>query len=192
MTLSWWAPSESKLTNLSGSLTSTSKVIVTINPNLALTLNGTSGSDTLTGGSGDDTLQGNGGNDRLIGNSGDDLLDGGAGNDILTGGLGNDTLDLDNHTSTDTVFYSFGDGYDIVNRFVRGRVGDQLSFSGIAHIDVVRMNANTELRIGDGVTGNAGFATGELLMTLQGTTGFTSSNINDNLANTNTAQFRFS
>jgi hypothetical protein len=109
----------------------------------------------------------------------------------LTGGLGNDTLNLGSDTNTDTVFYSQGDGYDIVTRFVRGRGGDLLSFSNIPYLDVVRVNSNTELRVGDGVAGNAGFGSGELLMTLQGTTGFSAVNINDNLATSNTALFRF-
>jgi hypothetical protein len=110
----------------------------------------------------------------------------------LTGGAGNDILSLGNNdNSPDTVFYTRGDGSDVVKEFVRAKGGDLLSFSGIADIDVVKLGTNTEFRLGDGITGNAGFGTGDLLVTLQGRTGFTTSNIADSLASTNTAHFSF-
>jgi hypothetical protein len=66
-----------------------------------------------------------------------------------------------------------------------------LSFSRITHIDVVKSGQNTEFRISDGIAGNQGFGTQELLMTLEGTTGFNALNISNNLALTNTTQFLF-
>jgi Ca2+-binding RTX toxin-like protein len=150
-----------------------------------------SAGNILDGGDGNDTLTGGIGNDTLFGGNGTDSLVGGLGSDLFTGGTGNDVLDLGKDTNTDTIFHSSGDGSDVVKQFVRGKGGDLLSFSGIANIDVVRLGTNTELRIGDDITGNAGFGSGSLLMTLQGTTGFTASNIADNLTSTNTAHFGF-
>jgi Ca2+-binding RTX toxin-like protein/subtilase family serine protease len=147
----------------------------------------------LDGGDGNDTLTGGIGNDNLFGGNGNDNLVGGFGSDLLTGGIGNDTLSLGNNDgSPDTVFYTRGDGSDLVKEFVRAKGGDLLSFSGIADIDVVKLGTNTEFRIGDGIAGNTGFGTGELLITLQGRTGFTASNIADSLASSNTAHFGFS
>jgi Ca2+-binding RTX toxin-like protein len=147
----------------------------------------------LDGGDGNDTLTGGIGNDTLFGGIGNDNLVGGLGSDLLTGGKGNDTLSLGNNDgSPDTVFYTRGDGSDLVKEFVRAKGGDLLSFSGIADIDVVKLGTNTEFRIGDGIAGNTGFGTGELLITLQGRTGFTASNIADSLASINTAHFGFS
>jgi trimeric autotransporter adhesin len=147
----------------------------------------------LDGGDGNDTLTGGNGNDTLFGGIGNDNLVGGLGSDLLTGGKGNDTLSLGNNDgSPDTVFYTRGDGSDVVKEFVRAKGGDLLSFSGIADIDVVKLGTNTEFRIGDGISGNTGFGTGELLITLQGRTGFTASNIADSLASSNTTHFGFS
>jgi hypothetical protein len=56
----------------------------------------------------------------------------------------------------------------------------------------VKLGTNTEFRLRDGITGNGGFGTGDLLITLQGRTGFTASNIADSLASSNTANFGFS
>ncbi|MGA7937001.1 MAG: calcium-binding protein, partial [Kovacikia sp.] len=147
----------------------------------------------LDGGDGNDTLTGGIGNDTLLGGNGNDSLVGGLGSDLLTGGKGNDTLSLGNNdNSPDTVFYTRGDGSDVVKEFVRAKGGDLLSFSGIADIDVVKLGTNTEFRIGDGIAGNTGFGTGELLITPQGRTGFTVSNMADNLASSNTAYLGFS
>jgi hypothetical protein len=109
----------------------------------------------------------------------------------VIGDLGNDILDLGKDSNPDTVFYSRGDGSDVVKQFVRGMGGDFLSFSGIADIDVVKLGTNTEFRVGDGITGNTGFGTGNLLMTLQGTTGFNTLTISNNLSSSNTSQFWF-
>jgi Ca2+-binding RTX toxin-like protein len=136
------------------------------------------------GGIGNDTLFGGNRNDNLVGGLSSDLLAGGTGNDILS--VGN------NDNSPDTVFYSRGDGSDIVKEFVRGPGKDLLSFSSIADIDVVKLGTNTEVRLGDGITGNAGFGTGDLLITLQGKIGFMASNIADSLASGNTTYFSFS
>jgi trimeric autotransporter adhesin len=152
-----------------------------------------SAGNVLDGGDGNDTLTGGIGNDTLFGGNGNDSLVGGLGSDLLTGGIGNDTLSLGNNdNSPDTVFYTRGNGSDVVKQFVRGKGGDLLSFSGIADIDVVKLGSNTEFRLGDGIAGNAGFGSGSLLMTLQGTTGFTATNIADNFASSNTAHLGFS
>lgn len=59
---------------------------------LALTINGTSASDSLSGFNiTKDTLSGNAGDDYLYGYGGDDTLNGGTGHDYLAGGTGNDT-----------------------------------------------------------------------------------------------------
>jgi Ca2+-binding RTX toxin-like protein len=155
-------------------------------------LTGNSGNNLLTGYAGDDSLSGGSGNDTLLGGDGNDILTGGVGGDVLTGGLGNDTLNLTKDTNQDVIFYAKGDGQDTVQNFVRGVGGDLLSFSGITAIDVVKSGKNTQFRLSDGIASNPGFGKGELLMTLQGTTGFTSANIADDLATTNAAQFWFS
>jgi hypothetical protein len=118
----------------------------------------------------------------LTGTSGNDILIGGANSDTFNGGLGNDTLYLGlNDNAVDNVNYASGDGTDTVYQFVRGVGGDKLNFTGIANLDVVTLGANTEVRIGDGIAANTGFGTGQLLVTLSGTSGFTSANANINL-----------
>jgi Ca2+-binding RTX toxin-like protein len=191
--------------------TSTTRVTVTVKPivNPPRTLKGTIKNDTLVGGNRNDTLTGSGGNDVLLGNAGNDSLNGGggsdsllggSGNDILAGdvgsdtligGVGNDTLDLGRDKNQDTVVYNQGDGTDVIKNFLRGVGGDSLSFSGITAIDVVKVGRNTEFRLGDGIAGNVGFGKGELLVTLQSTTGFTAANINDNLVVSNITDFWF-
>lgn len=118
----------------------------------------------LNGLGGNDVLHGNAGNDTLLGGEGNDLLSGYAGGDDLIGGLGNDELRLGTDKTVDTVRYSAGDGVDIVHEFMGN---DQIVFMNIAAIDVVVANGNTELRVGDGISGNAGFGSGALLMTLR-------------------------
>jgi Ca2+-binding RTX toxin-like protein len=147
--------------------------------------------DVINGQRGNDTLWGLSGNDTLRGGLGDDTLYGGRGADVLVGGLGNDTLYLGRDYQQDTVIYRNGDGTDVVNEFRRGRNGDLLSFEGISGIDVVSSGSSTSFRLSDGITGNNGFGSGELLLTLQGTTGFKSNNIGLNLAGSNTSQLLF-
>jgi Ca2+-binding RTX toxin-like protein len=121
-------------------------------------------------------------NNIIVGNSGNNSLTGGFGSDILVGGDGNDTLFLGlNDGATDKVVYNLGDGSDSVNQFLRGVGGDILQFNGIAAIDVRTVGVNTQFRLGDGVGGNARFGNGSVLLTLNGITGFTASNINDNI-----------
>jgi Ca2+-binding RTX toxin-like protein len=117
----------------------------------------------------------------LLGGNGNDSLVGSSGSDLLTGGKGNDTLSLGNN-----------DGSDIVKQFVRGKGGDLLSFSGIANIDVVKLGTNTEFRTSDGIVGNIGFGSGDLLLTLQRTTGFNALTISNSLSSSNTSQLWFS
>lgn len=147
--------------------------------------------DVINGQRGNDTLWGLGGNDTLRGGLGDDNLYGGRGADILTGGLGDDTLYLGRDWQQDTVIYRNGDGTDSVNEFRTGRYGDLLSFEDISAVDVVSSGSSTSFRLSDGITGNDGFGSGDLLLTLQGTTGFQANNIGLNVAGTNTSQFLF-
>ncbi len=156
--------------------------------NLTLTRNSTingTGNDLnniITGNNRNNILDGGFGADTLIGDRGNDTLIGGFGTDTLVGGFGNDTLFLGlNDGATDTVVYSLGDGSDVVHQFLRGFGGDLLQFNNIAAVDVRTVGGNTQFRLGDGVTGNGGFANGSLLLTLNGVTGFASSNINDNI-----------
>ncbi|MBE9112796.1 hypothetical protein IQ273_25745 [Nodosilinea sp. LEGE 07298] len=156
----------------------------------------------------DDVINGQGGNDRLYGLSGDDILRGGDGNDtlfggrgadILVGGAGDDTLylgrDMPSGTlrdrDIDTVIYRLGDDSDVVHQFTAGAGGDRLQFEGIAAIDVVSHGSSTFFRSGDGVANNDGFGSGQLLMELRHTSGFTANNIGLNLASGNTAQLLF-
>jgi hypothetical protein len=147
------------------------------------------GNETLPGGDGNDTLIGGNIDDTLIGGVGNDTLTGGGGDDTLIGGIGNDTINLD--LGRDTFLYTINDGTDIINQFTIGANGDFISFDGIPFIDVVVNGANTELHVGDGIAGNLGLGTGDLLVTLVGTTGLTAANIGVNLAATNRAQLLF-
>jgi hypothetical protein len=64
---------------------------------------------------------------------------------------------------------------------VRGVGGDKLNFTGIANFDVITSGTSTLIRVGDGIGGNTGFATGQLLVTLSGTSGFIAADANVNL-----------
>ncbi|WP_414578821.1 matrixin family metalloprotease [Anabaena sp. CCY 9402-a] len=144
------------------------------------------GNDEIFGGAGNDYIDTGFGNDKAWGGAGNDTIYGGAGLDILSGGTGNDKLYLGlNDNAADIVKYTFGDGTDTIYQFVRGVGGDQLQFTGIAKIDVVKLGTSTQLRIGDGLAGNTGFGTGQLLATISGTSGFTSSDVNVNLFGAN-------
>ncbi|MCW9682287.1 hypothetical protein FJR41_016045, partial [Dolichospermum planctonicum UHCC 0167] len=70
---------------------------------------------------------------------------------------------------------------DTVYHFVRGAGGDRLNFTGIASFDVITSGTSTLVRAGDGIIGNAGFGTGQSLVTLSGTSGFNSTNASLNL-----------
>jgi parallel beta-helix repeat protein len=151
------------------------------------TINGTGNSlnNTITGNAAANILRGEAGNDTLIGGAGNDTLRGGLGSDTLIGGLGNDTLSLGNDSAVDIVRYAVGDGSDTISRFVRGVGGDQIRFTGIGSIDVIRLGSNTHLRMSDGITGNSGFGSGQLLANLSGTTGFNAGDVNVNLFGAN-------
>ena len=64
---------------------------------------------------------------------------------------------------------------------MRGAGGDKLNFTNIANFDVITSGTSTLVQVWDGIAGNAGFGTGQLLMTLSGTSGFNSTNANLNL-----------
>jgi Ca2+-binding RTX toxin-like protein len=139
------------------------------------TINGTGNelNNSITGNTADNVLTGGLGNDTLTGNAGADTLIGGFGNDSLYLGL--------NDNAVDNVNYVLGDATDTVYQFVRGVGGDQLNFTGIANFDVITSGTSTLVRVGDGIGGNTGFGTGQLLVTLSGTSGFNSTNANINL-----------
>ncbi|NJN88840.1 MAG: hypothetical protein HC881_24355 [Leptolyngbyaceae cyanobacterium SL_7_1] len=82
-------------------------------------------------------------------------------------------------------------GIDTVQNFERGVNNDLFTFQGIAAIDVVTVGSDTQFRLSNGIQNNAGFGTGDLLVTLQGTTGFTADTIAANVRFDNTAQFLF-
>lgn len=50
---------------------------------------------------------------------------------------------------------------------------------------MVKSGTSTQLRVSDGIGGNSGFGTGDILATLSGTTGFTKSDFNVNLFGAN-------
>ncbi|MBE9256247.1 cadherin domain-containing protein [Dolichospermum sp. LEGE 00246] len=135
-----------------------------------------------TGNSLNNSITGNIAANILTGGDGNDYLNGVTGADTLIGGIGNDSLYLGlNDNVVDNVNYAFGDGTDTIYQFVRGVGGDKLNFTGIANFDVITLGTSTLVRVGDGIGGNTGFGTGQLLVTLSGTSGFTSANANINL-----------
>ena len=159
-----------------------SSVTYTLTTNLEnLTLQGT----TAINGIGNDlnnSITGNTGNNVLTGGLGNDTLTGNAGSDTLIGGKGNDSLYLGlNDNAVDNVNYVLGDGADTLYQFVRGVGGDKLNFTGITNLDVITSGTATLVRVGDGIGGNTGFGTGQLLVTLSGTTGFIAADVNVNL-----------
>lgn len=150
-----------------------------------------SSDDVVNGQRGNDIIRGLSGNDLLRGGEGNDTLFGGVGADLLIGGAGNDKLYLGVDQDIDTVAYRNGDGFNVVQEFNRGIGGDLLSFEQSAAIDVVVNGSSTFFRLSDGLAGNAGFGSGQLLTELRGVTGFNSANLGLNLATTNKAQFLF-
>ncbi|BFM40223.1 hypothetical protein OLK001_21490 [Synechocystis sp. LKSZ1] len=147
----------------------------------------------ITGNGAANTLDGGAGNDSLFGGAGNDILTGGGGSDLLVGGTGNDTLNLGlNDGVADVVRYTIGDGADVINQFVKGI--DKLAFTGISFIDVKVLGSDTQLRLGNGIAGDAGFGTGTLLETIKGVTGFTAAHLGvggTSVDSSNTAQFFF-
>lgn len=135
---------------------------------------GKNGNDVLTG---SNTTNVN----NLFGDGGDDILNAGAASqyNYLVGGRGNDIINCDSAKAvTDTIGYSAGDGRDKVYNFVRGsNINDKIYFNEISNIDVVTKGNNTEFRIGDGISSNAGFGGGRLLMSTVDTIGFTAKDI---------------
>ena len=159
-----------------------STVTYTLTTNVEnLTLQGTTAING-TGNNLNNSITGNTADNVLTGGLGNDTLTGNAGADTLIGGLGNDSLYLGlNDNVVDNVNYVLGDATDTVYQFVRGVGGDKLNFTGIANFDVITSGTSTLVRVGDGIGGNTGFGTGQLLVTLSGTSGFTSANANFNL-----------
>jgi parallel beta-helix repeat protein len=149
---------------------------------------------TKVGENGNDILTGSNstGFNDLFGGGGDDTLNTGTASkyNYLVGGNGNDTINLSSTGAVmDIISYESGAGKDTVTNFVRGRdeMNDQVHFKGIQNVDVVAKGSNTEFRIGDGINGNAGFGTGELLVEVQGTAGFKASDAGISLFGSNFA-----
>jgi Ca2+-binding RTX toxin-like protein len=157
----------------------TSTSSVTVNLATGTASDGLGGTDAL---SFIENIQGsNTAGDNLTGDTGVNILYGYGGADILTGGGGNDLLYLGSDTVTDTVNYASGDGSDTVYNLVRGVGRDILKFTGITAIDVQVSGANTLFKVGDGISGNAGFGSGTLLLTTSATTGFVAADVDVNL-----------
>ncbi|MBD2095161.1 tandem-95 repeat protein [Trichocoleus sp. FACHB-591] len=156
-----------------------------------LNITGTVNHDFIYGGDGSDTLSGGFGNDYISGGAGNDTLNDGAGSDTLIGGTGDDAIALTNDGFSNTIFYTNGDGSDTVKQFRRGAGGDVISFSGIGAIDVVKSGNGTQLRLSDGISNNAGFGKGALLVTLAETAGFAAADVNINLLSNDGGQFLF-
>ena len=89
----------------------------TVNANLSLILQDTSGIKNAIGGSQNDNLTGNNLNNSLEGGNGNDTLSGGVGNDTVSGGAGNDVylFDADSALGTNTIIESNNAGIDTVN-----------------------------------------------------------------------------
>jgi hypothetical protein len=128
------------------------------------------------GGNGDDVLTGSNSTNfnNLFGGNGNDILNSGVsiGYNYLMGGKGNDQINLSNTSAVlDIVTYETGDGQDTISGFDNSDKGknDQIYFKGIANIDIVAKGGNVEFHLGDGITNNAGFGNGELLVKLEGT-----------------------
>jgi Ca2+-binding RTX toxin-like protein len=106
---------------------------------LSDTVNAGAGNDIVNGGDGDDTLNGGSGNDTLNGGAGNDTLDGGADDDTLNGGDGSDTLtDFSGVTTT----ISGGSGNDFINISSVGFAG---SIDGGADIDTLTAQGSIRL-----------------------------------------------
>jgi parallel beta-helix repeat protein len=149
---------------------------------------------TKVGAGGNDILTGSNftGFNDLFGESGDDTLNAGTASkyNYLVGGDGNDKINLSSTGAVmDIISYERGADKDTVTNFVRGQdeKNDQVHFKGIQNVDVVSNGSNTEFRVGDGITGNAGFGKGELLVEAQGTSGFKASDIGISLFGSNFA-----
>jgi Ca2+-binding RTX toxin-like protein len=136
---------------------------VTVNLATGTASDGEGGTDTLS--QIENVTGSNTAGDNLTGNTGVNVLYGYGGADILTGGGGNDLLYVGSDTVKDTVNYASGDGADTVYNFVRGAGGDILKFTSITAIDVQVSGSNTLFKVGDGISGNAGFGSGTLLLT---------------------------
>ncbi|WP_282604562.1 DUF4114 domain-containing protein [Pelagibius sp. Alg239-R121] len=87
-------------------------------------VSGHAGNDLLYGGNGEDYLNGASGADVLFGGADDDLLRGGKGADEITGGTGDDILwggeNGINDQTTDTFYFTIGDGSDSIADFEVG------------------------------------------------------------------------
>ncbi len=123
-------------------------------PTEAVTLMGTSASQTLAGGDFNDFLYGFGGNDHLYGNGGNDVLFGGTGNDVLNGGDGNDSIDgeagddvMIGGTGSDT-YYVDSTGDVVVENYDNGDldfVNTTVSYTLAPNVEILTANSDAGL-----------------------------------------------
>jgi hypothetical protein len=118
------------------------------------------------GDAGDDfvSIAGNGNKtiDTGIGNDSIELL---GGYNLITGGKENDIIKITSISGNDTLNYTNGEGSDTIFGFTKS--ADVIVFTDILDIDLVTIGTATEIRIGDGIAGNTGFGSGDLLITLK-------------------------
>lgn len=131
--------------------------------NLALTINGTSASETLVGfNSTRDNIKGNAGDDALYGYGGDDTLTGGTGSDRLYGGAGNDTYVFKAGESPiaipDTVTESPGEGTDTI-KLTGGILPDNVMMWTDIYNLHIRYSATDEILV-SGYSDTTGFLVG--------------------------------
>jgi Ca2+-binding RTX toxin-like protein len=134
------------------------------------------------------------GNDRLYGTFGNDVFKAGLGSDYISAASGDDFIQLGNDGFSDTIVYSDGDGADTIVGFEQGSTGDQLFIDNIAAVDVVTTHNSsgwkTQVYLGDGISGNAGFGSGSLIATLTNIQ-LTTADVGINLRSSSGAQFLF-
>ncbi len=161
---------------------------------------GGSAADSISGGAGNDYIDGGAGNDVLVGGDGDDTLVGGSGVDTLTGGAGNDVFVVSPGTSTSTgvdVITDFSSGdvirldltlsgdFRVDNTFkgASGTYAEALSLltgqNGTNRGQYVYITSTNQLVVD--VDGNGLLQGDDLYLTLQGTTGLTTSAVALNL-----------
>ncbi len=102
---------------------------------------GNGGGDTLDGGAGADRLNGGAGADRMSGGAGDDRMNGGAGADWMNGGAGADLIN--GGTGADRMSGGAGD-----DTFIVDNVGDRVIEAAGQGNDIVRSSVSFDLGVG--------------------------------------------
>lgn len=133
--------------------------VQTVNTNLRLTLNTSTGIENVIGGHGDDRLTGNSRNNVLRGGAGTDWLSGMEGSDSLYGGAGDDKYVFRSAATAelDTIVELAGEGTDTVDfTSVKSGVRFNLALTGTQNV-----HTNQKIRMGgiagtENVTGGPG------------------------------------